>query len=247
MKRTTAEQEVSLCYHIICLILNYFAVLHDQDSKFEWFTFQRYGGKWKFMSHFLLYAVTIYIIYSIAVDIINILTGNSGRPNEDRPSDSLVVRIRDISFNDILQPFAVGHSLIFVFTSLLNNGFFVSVINRRKENLMSYYMMYFHLFPLIFSLCESVLVYHKPSNKESVKIPVFLSLLYNFWILWIAYFGSYWSYPFLRRANTVVKILCLALLPVIIAGCHFLGTKLTHYFWGVEAATAVVDEKKKTD
>ena len=246
MEKTTAEQEVSLCYHIICLVLNYFAVLHDQNSKFDWFTFQRYGGKWKYMSHLLLYAVTFYIVYAIIVDIINIMTGQSGRPGDD-DKESVAVHIRDSTFNDVLQPFCLGHSLLFVFTSLFNHGFFVSVINRRKETLLSYHMMYLHMFPFIFCLLESALVYHKPSKKDSFKIPLILALLYNCWVLWVAYFGTYWSYPFLRRASTIVKVLCLALLPVIITGCHFMGTKVSNCVWGSDEVAVVAGAKEKSD
>ena len=247
MKKTTAEQEVSLCYHTICFVLNYFAIAHDQNMKFVWFTYERYGGKWKYMSHIILYASTIYVSYAIVVDIISILTGYSGRPtDEDEPK---VVQIRDRVFNNIISPFGIGHSLIFAFTTCLNHGFFVSVINRRKEDLKSYHMLFLHLFPLVFCILESALVYHKPSKKGEVKIPLALALLFNGWTLWVAYFGSYWSYPFLRRANTLVRALCIVLLPIIIIGCHFLGGKMTKYFWELDttAAETEVGEKKKKD
>ena len=245
MKKTTAEQEVSLCYHIICLVVNYFAILHDQNSKFDWFTFQRYGGRWKYMSHLLLYAVAIYTVYAVIVDIINIITGQTGRPGDDK--ESMVVRIRDSAFNDVLQPFSLGHSFVFLFTSLLNHGFFVSVINRRKETLLSYHMMYLHMSPFIFSLLETALVYHKPSKKGSFKVPLVLALLFNFWTLWVAYFGAYWSYPFLRRASTAVKVLCLALLPAVITGCHCLGTKVSNCVWGSDAVATEAGAKEKSD
>ena len=245
MKKTTAEQEVSLCFHIICLILNYFTVTHDLDSKFAWFTFQRYAGKWKYMSHLILYANTVYILYAIIVDVLNILGGYSGRPNEERP---FFVRIRDIIFNEITFPFGIGHSVIFILTTLLNQGFFVSAINRRKEDLKSYHMMYLHVFPLIFCLLESALVYHKRSKKEAFKAPLALALLYDAWILWVVYSGGYWSYPFLRRATNIVRMLCMILLPVIIIGCHSFGEKVTRYFWAVETLPETeVEREKKQD
>ena len=245
MKRTTAEQEVSICYHIICMVLTYFAILHDQDSKFDWFTYQRFGGKWKYMSHLLLYAIAAYTVYAIIVDVINILEGHSDRPGDDKKP--FVAIARDSVFNEILLPFGLGHSFVYVFTSLIDNGLFISLINRRKETFLSYYMLFLHVFPLIFCLLESALVYHKPSHKGAFKIPFGLAILYDIWMLVIAWFGSYWSYPFLRRASTFVKILCLALFPVIIAGCHFLGTKLNHYLWGMDVATAEIGGKQKDD
>jgi len=245
MKRTTAEQEVSICYHIICMVLTYFAILHDQDSKFDWFTYQRFGGKWKYMSHLLLYGSAAYIVYAIIVDVINILKGYSDRPGDGKKT--FVAIARDSVFNDILLPFSLGHSLVFVFTSVVDHGLFISLINRRKENFLSYYMLFLHVFPLIFCLLESALVYHKSSHKGAVKIPFGLAILYDIWLLMVAFFGSYWSYPFLRRASTFVKILCLALFPVIIAGCHFFGSKFRHWLWGLDVATAEIDGKQKDE
>ena len=249
MKKTTAEQEVSLFFHVICFITNFLAVKHALNPKFAWFTFQRYGGQLKYMSHWLLYGNTIYSLYALLVDIYNIFKGYTCKPKEedDRP---VLVRIRDQVFNKACFPFGVGHTLVFLCTTLVNNGFFVSLINRRKEELKSYYMLYLHVFPLIFCILEVAMVYHKPSKnpKKGMQVPVGLATLYLGWILWVAYFGAYWSYPFLRRASVAVRVLCLALLLVVAAASYCLGTKATHWFWGsVSNSETVCDTKDKKD
>ena len=250
MKRTTAEQEVSLVFHVICLTTSVLAVRRSWDTKFAWFTFQRYGGQWKYMSHWLLYANALYTVYALIVDIYNIITGYTCRPMEkdERP---LPVRIRDEIFNTICFPFGVGHTLIFAVLTKANTGFFVSLINRRKEDLTAYYMMYLHVFPLVFCFLETVMTYHKSNRnrKQSMKISVITSLAFIAWVLCVAYFGSYWSYPFLRRASVAVRILCFVLYPLITAGCYILGEKVTEKLWMSVADVhhMEVQEKNKDD
>ena len=95
------------------------------------------------------------------------------------------------------------------------------------------------------------MTYHKSNRnrKQSMKISVITSLAFIAWVLCVAYFGSYWSYPFLRRASVAVRILCFVLYPLITAGCYILGEKVTEKLWMSVADVhhMEVQEKNKDD
>lgn len=237
MKRTTAEQEVSLGLHLCYLVMNVLACNHARSYKFQWFTFNRYGGQFKHLSHMLLYFHTFYCAYAVVVDILSIFQGYTSKPadSEDeelKDSRPIFVQIRDELFNTVCFPIAFGHTLVYALATWLNNGYFVSMINRRKEELSAPFMLYIHVVPLFSVLLESMMVYRKyAKTTRSLKVSMILATAFVGWLLWVAYFGSYWSYPFLRRSSALVRSACLVSYPIITGGCYLLGKKITQYIW----------------
>eukprot|EP00794_Sanderia_malayensis_P004780 gene4780-5407_t len=236
MKKTTAEQEVSLTFHIVCLLVNFIALKQSFLRTSSWFTFQRHGGQWKYMSHLLMYLNMAYSIYAVAVDIYCIIFNYTCKPQkqdeeeaDERPKP---VKIRDHIFTLVCFPFGLAHGVAFMALTCIDSSLFVSMINRRTYPLTSMYMIYLHVWPLGYSLIESALVYHKyTSCKKAHKIPAIIGTVYAVWLLWIAFFGSYWSYPFLRRAKVLFKLPILAAIPALAAGCYHVGKKLTGKLW----------------
>ncbi len=193
-----------------------------------------FAGRWKYLSHWIMCFNLAYSAYAVIVDIYCIVTSYTCQPKENEEDDERpkVVVIRDDLFNCIGFPLGFLHTVLFAVLTSINTGYFVSLINQKKETLSSYMMIYLHVFPLVMCVIESVLVYHKfTSCKKAIQKTLLASLVYLLWICWVAYFGSYWSYPFLRRAAAGVRALFLPLFPLLSTGCYFVGKKLTHYFW----------------
>lgn len=193
-----------------------------------------YGGRYKYLTVLNIFLSIFYFGYATLVDLKDLVV-NKGKLQRKKKTDRSR-EIRDYIFLGVLFPVSLTVSILFWGIYAIEPDLMLPALKRKYMHPYGFYNQAIHTGPIVTSLLETLITFHMPSVSfvKGCIGWVLYAATYLMWIMWVAYRGNFWVYPFLRGMNIVQRVLFFACAFLFGSALHKIAVLLTCWWWKVE-------------
>ena len=235
----------SLFLHIMGTLWYCYGLYYDRMYRFIP-SFQRFGGRFQFLTIICAHIVLVSSLYAFIVDFLQITFKLFDSSHESKSEGYPVNKSIMISIRDELMTCWVFNLCVFV------SAIYWTIIVIDKEGihpathedlmpLFGWFNQFLHTIPLIYAIMLITNInYEYPPIKRVFSLTFIFMVIYLLWLAYCAKINGQWAYTFMMKQSNIQFALFICVCTGVLVFINLLGRKLSAMIWNEKKRDHVI-------
>lgn len=225
-----ASEWYPLLFHYLCFLVHLIGVTYYL-SEIKLKSHESYGGRFKFLTFINMLLQFLYF---------NMAAVTGFHEFVKKRKSEVFGSICDFTFACFVFP--IGMTVSILFWSLYAADPHSCQTPEEAKFIPAWHNHYMHTFPFVSAIFELCFIKHNfPPRKKGMMSVLGFGVVYTAWILWVAFAGEIWVYPFLEKMSSIFIAAFFAGALSFVSVLYLVGERVAIRRWGQEAATEKKD------